>query len=151
MATTATKKTAAKKTAKKTASRSAPPRASMIEKEPTQLHQDFADWLEAETGYKPDIKSVQLATVLRMDFQRSDRNQQSLEARRQAKIQAEQDREKRRQDRAAKKTAPAKKTAAKKSSATPAKKASAPAKKTAAKKAPARRRATRPSSDESFE
>jgi hypothetical protein len=150
MATTATKKTAAKKTAKKTASRSAPPRASMIEKEPTQLHQDFADWLEAETGYKPDIKSVQLATVLRMDFQRSDRNQQSLESRRQAKIQAEQDREKRRQDRAAKKSAPAKKTASKKAAA-PAKKASAPAKKTAAKKAPARRRATRPSSDESFE
>ncbi|WP_327698858.1 hypothetical protein [Streptomyces sp. NBC_00459] len=45
---------------------------------PTELHKRFAEWIEIETGFKPDMKSVQLACALRMDFQRSDENQSSL-------------------------------------------------------------------------
>jgi len=49
--------------------------------EPTALHKAFAAWIEAQTGYKPDLKTVQIACALRMDFQRSEENQDSLKAR----------------------------------------------------------------------
>lgn len=48
---------------------------------PTALHEAFAKWIEIETGYKPDLKTVQLAVSLRMDFQASPENQASLAAR----------------------------------------------------------------------
>lgn len=46
--------------------------------EPTELHKRFAEWIEKETGVKPDLKTVQLAVAMRMDFQRSEANQASL-------------------------------------------------------------------------
>ena len=49
--------------------------------EPTELHKAFAQWIEDKTGVKPDLKTVQLVTTLRMDFQRSDENQATLKAR----------------------------------------------------------------------
>lgn len=49
--------------------------------EPTDLQKRFAEWIEKETGIKPDLKTVQLAVSLRMDFQRSDANQSSLSER----------------------------------------------------------------------
>jgi hypothetical protein len=49
--------------------------------EPTQLHKDFAAWLKAETGVDVDLKTVQLATALRMDFQKSETNQKALKER----------------------------------------------------------------------
>lgn len=52
--------------------------------EPTQLHKDFAQWIYEETGIRPDLKSVQLACALRMDYQRSDANQTALKAKKQA-------------------------------------------------------------------
>ena len=46
--------------------------------EPTDLHKAFAEWIEAKTGIKPDLKTVQLAVTLRMDFQSSEENQKAL-------------------------------------------------------------------------
>jgi hypothetical protein len=47
-------------------------------KAPTQLHEDFAQWLYIQTGVKVDLKTVQLVSVLRMDFQASPENQKNL-------------------------------------------------------------------------
>ena len=60
--------------------------------EPTELHKRFAEWIEKETGVKPDLKTVQLAVALRMDFQRSDNNQASLTDRKAAAAKKEADR-----------------------------------------------------------
>lgn len=58
---------------------------------PTELHEAFAKWIEMETGYKPDLKTVQLAVSLRMDFQKSAENQASLAERKaEAKKKAEE-------------------------------------------------------------
>lgn len=58
--------------------------------EPTELHKAFAAWLEEQTGVKVDLKTVQLATTMRMDFQRSDENQAHL-AERKAAAKAKKD------------------------------------------------------------
>lgn len=52
--------------------------AAIVDREPTALHKNFAQWIEDETGYKPDLKSVQIAASLRIKFQRSDMNQKDL-------------------------------------------------------------------------
>ena len=49
--------------------------------EPTDLHKQFAAWIAEKTGVTPDLKTVQLAVTLRMDFQRSEDNQEALVAR----------------------------------------------------------------------
>lgn len=49
--------------------------------EPTELHKAFAKWIEEKTGVTPDLKSVQLAVTLRMEFQASEENQTALKAR----------------------------------------------------------------------
>lgn len=56
-------------------------------KAPTQLHEDFAQWLYIQTGVKVDLKTVQLVTTLRHDFQASPENQANL-AERKAKAAA---------------------------------------------------------------
>lgn len=48
---------------------------------PTALHESFAKWLTEQTGIEVDLKTVQLVTVLRMDFQASEVNQKDLAAR----------------------------------------------------------------------
>lgn len=57
---------------------------ALAAKAPTQLHQDFAEWLFIQTGVKVDVKSVQLACSFRMDFQASPENQKSLAERKAA-------------------------------------------------------------------
>lgn len=51
---------------------------ALAAKAPTQLHQDFAEWIYVQTGVKVDLKTVQLVTTLRMDFQASPENQAKL-------------------------------------------------------------------------
>lgn len=51
-------------------------------KEPSDLHRNFAAWLQEQTGVEVDLKTVQLVASLRHDFQRSDANQKDLQARR---------------------------------------------------------------------
>lgn len=46
--------------------------------EPTELHKNFAEWIKEQTGYEPDLKTVQIVCAMRMDFQRSEENQQHL-------------------------------------------------------------------------
>lgn len=45
---------------------------------PTELHERFAEWIKAETGFDADLKTVQLAVAFRMDFQASPENQAAL-------------------------------------------------------------------------
>lgn len=52
--------------------------------EPTELHKQFAAWLKERTGVEVDLKTVQLVTTLRMDFQRSEENQTALKDRKAA-------------------------------------------------------------------
>ncbi|PNG96568.1 hypothetical protein [Streptomyces malaysiensis] len=47
-------------------------------KAPTALHEAFAQWIYEQTGFRPDLKSVQLAVALRMDYQASPENQADL-------------------------------------------------------------------------
>jgi hypothetical protein len=57
---------------------------ALAAKAPTQLHQDFAEWIFIQTGVKVDLKTVQLVTTLRMDFQASPENQAKLAERKAA-------------------------------------------------------------------
>ncbi|MFC8266995.1 hypothetical protein ACFUIZ_14900 [Streptomyces cinereoruber] len=52
--------------------------------EPTDLHRNFAAWLKEQTGVDVDLKTVQLVCSMRMDFQRSEENQNDLQARKTA-------------------------------------------------------------------
>ena len=61
---------------------------NIVDKEPTDLVIRFAEWLEDNSGYKVDMKSVHLATAARMMFQKSDENQKVLEERREARLQS---------------------------------------------------------------
>jgi len=49
--------------------------------EPTDLHVAFTAWLKEKTGIDVDLKTVQLVTTMRMDFQKSDENQAALKDR----------------------------------------------------------------------
>jgi topoisomerase IA-like protein len=98
------------------------PRADLIEKEPSETHEALAAFVKEQSGYQPDLKTVQLVRVLYRPFIKSEEHQERLESSKEARAQAEADKEKRRQEReanaeakAAKKTASAgKKTTAKK-------------------------------------
>lgn len=46
--------------------------------EPTEMQKRFAEWIFIQTGVRPDLKTVQLACALRMDFQASPENQAHL-------------------------------------------------------------------------
>lgn len=66
----------------------------LADKEPTDLHVSMAAWITQVTGVAIDPKAVQLASVLRHEFQASPTNQRDLEARRvaaQAKAQAREE------------------------------------------------------------
>lgn len=81
-----------------------------LEKAPTDLQERFAQWIQDATGYEPNdpddfATGVQLATALRMEFQRSPENQAVLEERRAA---AEAAKEERANKPAAKRGRPAK-------------------------------------------
>ncbi|MFH9575712.1 hypothetical protein ACH4MG_34920 [Streptomyces sp. NPDC017454] len=58
--------------------------ADRAQSEPTELHKNFAQWIEEQTGIKPDLKTVQIVCSMRMDFQRSEENQKHLKDRKAA-------------------------------------------------------------------
>lgn len=62
------------------ATRKRPPLADQADKEPSWRHELFAGWLEAQTGYEADVKSVQLATTLLKEFRASPEFQAATEA-----------------------------------------------------------------------
>lgn len=74
-ATKASKATKATKTSKATKAANAQPDWTYLaEKDPTDLHEDMAKWITEVTGVSVDVKTVQLVAILRMPYQRSDRN-----------------------------------------------------------------------------
>lgn len=81
------------------------PLAHIAEKEPTQLHKNFAEWVEKETGVEVDLKTLQMAVVLRIPFQRSEANQEHIAERKESKATREAELEQRRQERADRKVA----------------------------------------------
>lgn len=86
------------------ATKGEPRLARYADADPTELQTAFANWIEKETGYAPDIKSIQLGAVLRGTFQKSEENQARIAAR---KVEIEQeiaDRAQRKADRKAVKT-----------------------------------------------
>ena len=132
------------------------PLAHLLEKDPTPVMENFADWIEDQTGYEVDRRSVALAGTLRMVFQKSPENQADLEERRQAAEDKKAARLERQEARAAKvaqeaKAAKTAKPAAKAPAKAPATKA-APAKRTPAAKAAATTKAAprrrRPAADD---
>lgn len=79
--------------------------AHLAEKDPTPLHQNYADWLKFTTGAEIDVKTLQLATSLRHVFQRSPENQEDLERRRKDAENKKFEAEKRKADAEAKRKA----------------------------------------------
>ena len=72
----------------------------LVDKDPSDLHERFAEWLVEKTGYEDvDVKSVQLACALRIEFQKSPENQEVLAAKRDAAEKAEAEREEKREAR----------------------------------------------------
>lgn len=63
------------------------PFAYLVDKAPTSLHENYAAWLQEQTGMElseRDIKMIQMVCVTRNAFQKSDANQSDLSARKQA-------------------------------------------------------------------
>lgn len=56
------------------------------DRDPSTLHENMRDWIEETTGYAADLKTVQLTASLRIKFQKSEKNQEDLEARKQAAL-----------------------------------------------------------------
>lgn len=101
-------------TARKTSKTAqAPQHAAYADKPVTELMEEYAAWLTAETGYKVDPRSVYLASALRGTFQKSEYNQARIANAATAREQAKKDREQRKQER----EAAAKERAAKKAAA----------------------------------
>jgi len=100
----------------------------LVDKDPSDLHERFAEWIADKTGYEDvDVKSVQMACALRIEFQKSPENQEVLAEKRAAAEEAEAKREEKREAREVKKREEAEAKAKKAATAT--------AKKAAAKKA----------------
>lgn len=171
---TSTVKTSAKTDAagRRVAKKGEPALASYVEKDITPVMKNYTEWLEQETGYPVDERTVQLAGVLRSRFQKSDFNQeritsraeereQEAAAREERRIAREQAKAERDAARAAKAAEPkaekkvvekkvAAKPAAKTAAAKPAAKKTAPATKTAAAKPATRRRPAKPAAEGDF-
>lgn len=81
------------------------PLARYAEKDITPVTQDYINWLEEQTGVKVDPMSVQLASVLRGPFQKSEGNQERIAAAKQRKIDEAEARATRAAERAEKKAA----------------------------------------------
>jgi len=76
----------------------------LVDKDPSDLHERFAEWLVDKTGYEDvDTKTVQLACSLRIEFQKSPENQAVLAEKRAAAEEAEAKREEKREAREQKK------------------------------------------------
>lgn len=84
----------------KAAAKATPPLAHLLDKDITPTMDRYAKWLTDQTGYEVDPISVQLAGSQRGQFQKSDLNQQALEANRKAREEAIKAREERKAERA---------------------------------------------------
>lgn len=62
--------------------------STVADKEPTDLHKHFAEWITEQTGVEVDLTTVALVCRLRMDHQASPENQERLAKEREAAKQA---------------------------------------------------------------
>ncbi len=62
--------------------------STVADKEPTDLHKHFAEWITEQTGVEVDLTTVALVCRLRMDHQASPENQERLAREREAAKQA---------------------------------------------------------------
>jgi hypothetical protein len=154
----ATTRTSAAKTTdaagRRTKTKGEAPKAALVEKDITNTMERFAEYVQTQTGYAVDVRSLQLGSVLRGEFQKSDENQQYLaaraveiEAEQAAKVQRAEEREARRAEREAAKAAKAAEPKAATTKAPAAKKAVATktaAKAPAAKATPVKKAVAKP-------
>lgn len=59
----------------------------LVSKDPSEMHRDYAAWLQEVTGVEMDeaaIKVIQFVHATKMEYQKSDRNQALLAGRKQA-------------------------------------------------------------------
>jgi ATPase subunit of ABC transporter with duplicated ATPase domains len=88
------------------------PQAHYLDKDPSQTHQNFVDYVSEEVGYDADIKTVQLVIALYQKFQKSPAQQEYNAQRKEESAAAAQAREEKRAEREANKDkAPAAKRA----------------------------------------
>lgn len=129
--------------AKATTKKATAPKADLLDREPTAMHTSYADWITEQTGYEVDAKSIQLGTLLRGEYQKSDVNQALMASRAEERAAEAEAREQKKEEREAAKEEKAAKAAEKKAAAKEAKSAEKPAAKKAApaKKAPAAKKA----------
>lgn len=93
----------------------APEYAKYLEKEPTEVHENCAEWIADKTGYADiDLKTVQLVLSLYSRFQRSPENQEHLSARRQSASEAKAARAERAKKASATKEEPVKRSGGRK-------------------------------------
>lgn len=83
------------------------PRADLIEKDPSEAHEALAEFIAEQTGYDPDVKTVQMVRVLYRPFIRSEEHQGRLTEAKEAREAAEAEKEERRKEREAKAAAKA--------------------------------------------
>lgn len=55
----------------------------LLAKDPSELHVEAAEWIHGKTGYKPDVKTLQLVLALYHEFQRSPEHKARTIAKRQ--------------------------------------------------------------------
>ena len=121
------------------------PYAHLADADIKTMYQEFADWLEEQTGVEMDVRTVQISNILRRQFQQSDVNQARMASRREERDALLAEREQRKSQRDANKAeregakAAKTKTPAKAPAGKPAAKAAAtgPAKRPTKKAAPA--------------
>jgi hypothetical protein len=77
------------------------PRADLLEKDPSEAHEALAEFIAEQTGYDPDVKTVQMVRVLYRPFIRSEEHQSRLDGARSAREQAEAEKAERRAEREA--------------------------------------------------
>lgn len=75
------------------------PRADLIEKDPSEAHEALAEFIAEQTGYDPDVKTVQMVRVLYRPFIRSEEHQGRLTEAKEAREAAEAEKEQRRLER----------------------------------------------------
>lgn len=77
--------------------------AHYLDKDPSELHELCAEWIQDRTGYEMDLRTVQLVLVLYSKFQRSPENKADIEERRKRAAENKAAAEKRATERDAKK------------------------------------------------
>jgi hypothetical protein len=75
------------------------PQGHYMEKEPTQVHENFVDYVADEVGYEADLKTVQLVIALYQKFQKTPEQQEYNRLKKEASAAAAEERDQKRAER----------------------------------------------------